>query len=236
MFRVEKMQVADFPFSVQLANTMNWNMTIEDFEFMMKLEPQGCFVLFHGQERSGIATCTSYGEVGWFGTLIVKESFRREDAGSLLVQHGIDYLKNQDVQTIGLYAYPHLIKFYERFGFEPDSDFLVLRGKSASTETQGTLREAKKQDIPELAAFDCQCFQGDRKKLLELILLNPANLGYISVEGNEITGYAAAKVYGKMAEVGPLTCRSDRDEAAVILLKTLLSRFILLKALKFPLM
>jgi hypothetical protein len=203
---------------------MNWNMTVEDFAFIMKLEPQGCFVLFQGQERIGIATSISYGKVGWLGNLIVKEAFRREDAGSLLVQHAISYLKKQGMKTIGLYAYPHLVKFYERFGFESDSDFLVLRGKPASTETLEILRETKKQDIPELASFDRQCFQGDRKKLLEAILLNPANSSYISVEGNEISGYAAAKVYGKMAEVGPLICRSDRVEAAVILLKALLSR------------
>jgi hypothetical protein len=40
MFHVEKMKVDDFSFAVQLANTMNWNMAVEDFEFMAKLEPQ----------------------------------------------------------------------------------------------------------------------------------------------------------------------------------------------------
>jgi len=31
MFRVERMDVDDFSFAVQLANTMNWNMALEDF-------------------------------------------------------------------------------------------------------------------------------------------------------------------------------------------------------------
>ena len=107
MFHVEKMEDGDFPFAVELANTMNWNMTTADFEFNMKLEPNGCFVLFHGQERSGIATCISFGKIGWFGNLVVKETLRGEGAGKLLIQQALDYLKSNSVKTIGLYAYPN---------------------------------------------------------------------------------------------------------------------------------
>jgi hypothetical protein len=37
---------------------------MEDFEFAAKLEPEGCFVLFHGSERAGIATCVSFEKIG----------------------------------------------------------------------------------------------------------------------------------------------------------------------------
>jgi GNAT superfamily N-acetyltransferase len=224
MFRVEKMEVDDFPFAVQLANTMNWNMTVEDFEFMVKLEPQGCFVLFHGKERVGIATSISFGKVGWFGNFIIKEEARGEGAGSLLIKNAIDYLKNKGVETIGLYAYPHLVKFYERLGFEPDIDFLVLKGKAAFPAVQEMLKAAKKQDVPKVVNLDFECFGANRKKMLEPILLNKGNMCYISTENNEITGYVAAKVYNKMAEVGPLICHMNRMEEAALLLKTILSR------------
>jgi GNAT superfamily N-acetyltransferase len=132
MFHVEKMKVDDFPFAVQLANTMDWNMALEDFEFMAKLEPKGCFVLFQGSERVGIATSVSFGKVGWFGNLIVKEDHRKKGAGAFLVKHAVDYLKGTGVETIGLYAYLHLIGFYENFGFKPDVDFLVFQRSSMS--------------------------------------------------------------------------------------------------------
>jgi predicted GNAT family acetyltransferase len=224
MFHVEKMEVDDFPFAVQLANTMNWNMTVEDFEFMMKLEPLGCFVQFHGQERVGIATSVGFGKVGWFGNFVVKEDFRGEGAGSILIKHAIDYLKNKGVETIGLYAYPHLIKFYDSFGFEPDIDFLVLQGKAAFPAAQQMLKAAKKQDVPGVIGLDCRCFGADRRKLLEPILFNKDNLCYVSTEKNEITGCVVAKVYDRMAEVGPLICRANRVKAAELLLKTILSR------------
>jgi GNAT superfamily N-acetyltransferase len=225
MFHVEKMEVDDFPFAVQLANTMNWNMTPADFEFMMKLEPNGCFVLFHGQERSGIATSISFGKAGWFGNLVVKEKFRREGAGNLLTKRAVDYLKNEGVETTGLYAYPHLVKFYESFGFESDVEFLVLKGNAEVLfAAQEGVKAAKRQDVSGIIGFDCGCFGADRQKLLEAILLNTGNLCYFSTENGEVTGYVAAKVYGKMAEVGPLMCHVNREEEAVLLLKAILSR------------
>ena len=72
MFHAEKMRPEDFSFAVQLANTMDWNMAESDLEFMTKLEPDGCFVLLHGDEPVGMATCISYGKIGWFGNLAVK--------------------------------------------------------------------------------------------------------------------------------------------------------------------
>jgi len=224
MFHVKKMEVGDFPFAVQLANTMKWNMTVKDFELMVKLEPLGCFVQFYGNDHVGMATSVCFGKVGWFGTFVVKEDFRGEGAGSILIKHAIDYLKNKGVETIGLYAYPHLVKFYESFGFEPDTDFLVLQGKAAFHASQKLLKAAKKQDIPELIELDRRCFGADRRKLLEPLLLNKGKLCYVSTENKEITGCAVAKVYDKMAEVGPLICKANLVKASVMLLKTILSR------------
>lgn len=224
MFHVEKMKADDIPFAVQLANTMNWNMTIEDFVFMMKLEPRGCFVLFHGSERLGMCTSITFGRVGWFGNLVVEGGYRREGAGSLLVTHAVAYFKNKGVETIGLYAYPHLISFYESFGFKPDIDFLVLKGKAGLHQTEGIVRKAKKQDIPEVIDFDNQYFGSNRKKLLKPILLDTSNLCYIATENNGIVGYVAAKVYSTMAEVGPLICHANHVETAVMLMKTILGR------------
>ena len=223
MFHVEKMEVDDLPFAVQLANTMNWNMIPEDFMFMMQLEPKGCFIQFHGDKPVGIAASIVFGKVGWFGDFVVQEDVRGKGAGSLLVQTAIDYLKREGAETIGLYAYPHLVKFYKRFGFETDIDFSVLAGKATFSATQEKVKLAEKQDIPELIDLDGACFGANRKKLLEPILLKKENLCYISAENNEITGFVAAKVYGNQAEVGPLICPPNYVDEAKLLLKTILS-------------
>ena len=126
MFHVEEMTSADFEFAVNLANTMSWGMTVEDFMYSVSLEPNGCFVAFEGSERVGIATTISYGALGWFGNLVVSEKYRKKGIGSLLLSHSLNYLQKKGTSTVGLYAYDHLVDFYGKFGFEYDSEYFVL--------------------------------------------------------------------------------------------------------------
>jgi GNAT superfamily N-acetyltransferase len=224
MFQVKPMRADDFPFATKLANTMHWNMATEDFEFMTSLEPEGCFVVFQGSEHLGIATSISFGKVGWFGNLIVKENNRNKGAGSLLVKHAVNYLQSKGVKTIGLYAYTNLIGFYSNLGFERDEDFSVLHTEALSSLTAETLPKIGTRQIQAIAEFDSGCFGGNRKKLLESIILEKGNLSYYLAERDAVVGYVAAKVYEKMAELGPLTCREGHVDGAVSLLKTTLAK------------
>lgn len=54
MFQVRKMEPEDFPFALSLANTMNWNMTADDFAFNLQLEPNGCLLLVKDKEPLGL--------------------------------------------------------------------------------------------------------------------------------------------------------------------------------------
>jgi len=222
MFHAEQMRPEDFPFAVQLANTIDWNMAEVDFAFMLELEPNGCFVLFDEEERIGIATCVSYGTTGWFGNLAVKEGHRKAGAGTALVKHALEYLKGKRVETIGLYAYNHLMGFYEKLSFKPHDDFLVLNGKPSTSTPQGTSIKSRKQDIPALIDLDRRCFGWERKKLLKPILLDKTNVSCLSTYNGEIEGFAAAKIYDVMAEIGPVICNQKHPDVAVDLLRTML--------------
>lgn len=224
MFQVKTMSVDDFPFATILANTMNWNMATEDFEFLSSLEPEGCFVVFQCSERLGIATSISYGKVGWFGNLIVKEKYRNKGVGSLLVKHAVNYLQSKGVETIGLYAYPKLLGFYRKLGFERDKDFSVLRAEALDFLAAESLPKVGTKQIQAIAEFDSRWFGGDRRKLLESLILEEGNLSYYKSESDEVVGFVVAKVYGKMAEVGPLVCRTGHVDDAVMLLKAVLGK------------
>jgi len=224
MFHVKNMTAEDIGFAVWITETMSWKLAEEDFEFMMKLEPHGCFVLFHNSERIGIVTTVSFGNMGWLGNLIVAESHRKKGAGTLLARHVIEYLTSKNVETIGLYAYIDKIPFYRRLGFEYESEFTVLRGRGSSSPTTSDFREARERDIRNIVNIDKACFGGSRRKLLEPILLNQNNLCYFAIEERKIVGYVVAKVYEDMAELGPLVCRKGRSDIAIELLKANLNR------------
>ncbi len=218
------MTADDFPFATKLANTMNWNMTTEDFQFARSLEPQGCFVLYDGAKRVGIATCIGYGKMGWFGNLIVKEEYRNRGAGSFLVKHAIDYLQGKGAETIGLYAYPELTGFYSSLGFRQDEDFSVLHAQALESSATETLQSVRTQNIAAIVEFDRRYFGGDRRRLLEPIILEEGNLSYYVSEDNAVVGYVAATVYEKTAWVGPLICKEGNLAVAVSLLKAVFGK------------
>jgi len=224
MFAVKAMTRQDFPFAVRITDQMNWGMVESDFEFMMKLEPEGCFVLFDNHERVGIATTTSFGKIGWFGNLIVTESQRNKGAGSLLVKHSVDYLKGIGTETVGLYAYADKVDFYKRLGFEYDSEFAVLKGKGFSSQKrEGTVHVTGK-DMQKIIDYDSLCFGASRSKVLGPIMADSSNVGYICVDKNRMRGYALAKVYDGIADVGPLVSQKGRSDLAINLLKAVLDR------------
>ncbi len=224
MFQVRVMTSGDFDFAVQLANTMDWNMVTEDFEFLKSLEPKGCFVISEGSKPFGIATCLGFGKVGWFGNLIVEEEYRGKGAGSLLVQHAIQYLRRKGIDAIGLYAYPHLKEFYQNQGFQPDEDFSVQHAKTLKAVGIGADLSSGVEQIQQIINFDSGCFGWNRKRLLESIALDQGNLCYCICGDGGVVGYLMATVYESMAWVGPMACQKGRNNAANTLLKAALSK------------
>ncbi|MGD6805494.1 MAG: GNAT family N-acetyltransferase [Candidatus Bathyarchaeia archaeon] len=224
MLQVKTLTKADYLFAVELANTMNWNMAIQDFEFHASLEPEGVLLLTDGAERLGIATYVSFGKVGWFGNLIVKEDKRRCGGGKALVEHAIKRMSRKGVETVGLYAYPHLQGFYGDLGFKYDKDFSVFVAKDFMAQTADALPAVDKQKFPDVVRFDSDFFGAERKKLLQTIILEDGNASFYVHEGQEIVGYVAATVYEPMAWVGPLICMPERNDAAISLVKAVFSK------------
>jgi hypothetical protein len=94
--------------------------------------------------------------------------------------------------------------------------FLVLR--HAIPKIIGEqVGEISNRHIEAIARFDESCFGGDRKRLLYSIIKGENNFGLVVVEETAIIGYVLVKVYGGMAEVGPLVCLPNRADALNLL-------------------
>jgi GNAT superfamily N-acetyltransferase len=224
MFTAKTLPEADYPYAVNLANTMNWNMAIEDFEFMTSLEPDSCLLLLDDTKRVGIATCISYGKMGWFGNLIVEESYRNRGAGTALVTHAIKLLHAKGVETVGLYAYRHLAGFYANLGFKVDKDFAVLETKALQTIKADPLPIIGAKRLSEIISFDSEHFGGNRGKLLESVICTQGNIGFYVSENRSAVGYVAATIYESMAWLGPMICVASRYDIALVLIKAALSK------------
>lgn len=223
MFHIEPLSPSYFDFAVQLASTMDWKMTSEDFTFMASLEPDGSFLLLEDSNPIGIATAISYGKLGWFGNLVVDPQWRKKGAGSMLVKHAINYLHTNGVETIGLYAYTHLTSFYNRLGFVADQDFVLLHADRIAPVEFAGVHRITKENFPRIAQFDSQFFGGDRSRLLKSIIFE-GNVGYYASERGHIASYVAATIYPSMAWIGPLICQPSRYDVAGKLIASALAK------------
>ncbi len=227
MFHVEIMTREDFEFAVNLTNTSNWDMAAEDFEFNMKLEPEGCFVLSENSERIGLITTVSFEKVGFFGNLIISEKHRGKGAGALLAKHAIDYLKETTkVKTVAWYSYMNAVPFYHKLGYEEDADFIILRGKGLASEKISDIRQALKSDVQKILQLDSYCLGFSRAKLMKLLLQNLNNMTFVAVRNEKLTGYAIAKVYDGSAQIGPIVTAEEQVKTASNLMGAIMGRLI----------
>lgn len=224
MFSVRVMSLEDSGFAVTLTDTMGWELVEQDFEFMMKLEPEGCFLLLDGPRKAGLATTISLGRIGWIGNVIVKNECRGKGGGRKLVEFAVQYLKSGKAETVGLYAYMNRTHFYEQLDFRKDAEISVLKGKGTETQARSLLKKADDKDIPRIVEFDCKCFGASREKLLKPLLLDKNNICYTAPTEGQIAGYAMAKTYGQAAWIGPLNCTKERRDIAADLLRALLGQ------------
>lgn len=224
MFQVKPLQKLDFSFAIQLTDNMDWNMTVDDFSFSTKLEPEGCFVLRKNSRKIGLITSISYGNIGWFGNLIVEKAHQNKGAGKVLVEYTVNFLQARGAKAIGLYAYEHLIDYYKGFGFRVDSQFMVLKHDKLSYRAEEFGQKVTILELPAIIKLDKQCFGADRKKLLARILFDGNNQFYCLRVDGEIVGFVAAKVNEGIAEVGPLVFQPNHTDEACMLLKTVLGK------------
>jgi predicted N-acetyltransferase YhbS len=224
MFQIVKMEPEHFPAVVELANTMDWHMTEEDFAFNSLLEPDGALVLLDDDKVVGAATCISYGTVGWFGNLIVDSHYRKHGLGRQVLEQALRVLQAQGVATVGLYAYLHLVNFYGAVGFVRDVDFVVLKAHKvkAQPSSVANVKRLSAEMHAQIVGLDAHCFGASRQRLFQTILGNPSNPCYGSFDGVELVGFVAAKVYDGAAELGPLACKPGRSQTAQSLLTRLL--------------
>ena len=217
---VRTMRRTDFAQCVALTDLMNWGLVDEDFNFMVNLEAEGCFVAARENDILGLVTSVSFGKLGWIGNVIVSPKERKKGVGVALVSKAIEYLKNRGVETIGLYAYKNVVPFYKNLGFSPSSEYswMICENSCWSGPEYSPLR---KTDFPAIVEFDEACFGGTRMRLLKAIYESPYGLCCNLLEGTSSKAYLMAVKSDVSAEIGPWLCRKGYEEEAFQLLKSM---------------
>ena len=91
LIQIKKMSGDEIRPAIELTDTMKWSLGRDDFKFMMKLEPNGCFFATDDGKLIGLTTVIRFDSLGWIGNVIVDRTYRHRGVGSLLIDHGVRF-------------------------------------------------------------------------------------------------------------------------------------------------
>ena len=127
----------------------------------------------------GTGVATINGLVGWVGMIFVDEALRGRGIGTTLTQAVIDELERAGCASLVLLASPLGQPIYERLGFRPELDYLIVAAAGIGTTSDsarspgeaigprpGRLRGLTSDDLPAILAIDAEASGEDRAHIL----------------------------------------------------------------------
>lgn len=197
---------------VPYLNPAIWRYAIEDAHggAMLWRDERDDIVAFNIAHLSGVE--------GWMGPLAVRPEWQGTGVGKLIVQAGIDWLREHDARVIGLETMPRTmdnIGFYSRLGFVPGRLTITVTLEAATTDVAvpllGALPPRDRSDIVQ------QCLRLTQKQLpgydftRELQLTLELGLGDVVLrfERGEVLGFA-------LFHAAPLVEGRSREELRVL--------------------
>jgi GNAT superfamily N-acetyltransferase len=117
LLRIHALTVADIPAGMHLKKQAGWNQLEADWQRLLDLQPDGCFLAELDGARAGTVTTCRFGPVAWVAMLLVDPVFRRRGIGRALMCHALDALDTRGVLSVRLDATPMGRPLYESLGF-----------------------------------------------------------------------------------------------------------------------
>jgi GNAT superfamily N-acetyltransferase len=193
-------------------NKLVWRYAIDDAGngAMIWRDGDGQMVAFNMVHQSGVE--------GWMGPLAVRPDRQGEGLGSTMVRVGIEWLKAQGVQTIGLETMPRTVEnigFYSRLGLVPGPLTVTLvhdvpRRVGAAPELLSTAGDSLERGVEECRRLTDELAPGvDFSR--EITLTHELNIGDTTLvrDGAELMGFA-------LWHSTPLAAGRAKDEVRVL--------------------
>ena len=119
---IRTMQASDIASAMRLKEAAGWNQTSMDWERLLRLEPDGCFV----DEREGViagsATALRHGsDLAWIGMVLVLPEFRRRGIARGLMRHCLRWLADRGIRVSRLDATDMGRPLYVELGFRDEA-------------------------------------------------------------------------------------------------------------------
>lgn len=200
----------DISFGMMLKDIAGWNQLPSDWERLIALEPEGCFVAQYDGRDVGTVTVTAYGKrFGWVGMALVHPDMRRKGIGTTLLRHGIRYLERKDVAAVKLDATAAGKELYLTLGFADECLLERRQGVGEAVDSPAdppivSNRSALSGVLDRLCEYDGPVFGADRSRVLRRLAAEPGVQSGVSVDsGGEIRGYVMVRRGSGRHYIGP---------------------------------
>lgn len=199
-FRV--MGPSDEGFFMRLMDMVGWGMTPDDYKRMLEFSPDGLFIASVDGVDLGMVGSINYGEIAWIGNLVVLPESRGMGLGAALMNHAIEYLKEDGAKSIRLDGVQLAIPLYRRLGFKDEYWSLRYVGVAAKGEARD-IQTMKKEDLTKIGDYDQSVFMDSRHRILDYTYENNPELAFTAWDGDKLLGFIMAKHGKTNVKIGP---------------------------------
>jgi ribosomal protein S18 acetylase RimI-like enzyme len=165
---------ADLTGAMELSRVAGWNQTQGDWEMLLRLAPQGCFVIEADDRIAATATLLCYGtRLAWIGMVLTRPDYRRMGFAQQLMEHVLERARELKIESIMLDATPQGQPLYEKLGFQTEQ---IVERWFRDGQQPRSAQQTPKPLTPYAREMDLAAFGADRSLLLqELASRTPPN-------------------------------------------------------------
>ncbi len=201
------LQAADLRSAIELSRIAGWNQTMDDWQTVLRLDPQGCFCIELDDRIVATTTLLCYGSrLAWIGMVLTLPEYRRRGFALRLVKAALERAAALKIESVKLDATAEGQPLYEKLGFKTEQVIERWFRVAQQDRTPDRITPSSSQYSLEL---DLEAFGADRASLLrELASRNPP----IAVDG----GYCFFRKGTRASYLGPCVAQSQQAARVVI--------------------
>jgi GNAT superfamily N-acetyltransferase len=220
-FTLRRLCADDLVSADQLTTDLGWNQTISDWQRLLALSPDGCFVAEQDARIVGTCTTVTYGNaLAWIGMMTVHPARRGQGIGKALVHRVVDHLRQRSVRCIKLYATPMGKPLYTRMGFVPEWTLTRWQHQGSTVGIEPVpdfVHTPAEEDWPGILALDNQACGVSRGPLLRSLAADSGRL--LSYKNNgSVLGFGMLRRGARADYLGPMATRPGIGEELALCL------------------
>src|ERR1700752_4739849 len=104
-----------------LPGLAGWNQTIDDWQTLLRLDPQACFCIELDDRIVATTTMLCYGRrLAWIGMVLTRPEYRRMGFAQRLVKAALERAADLKIESVKLDATSEGQPLYEKLGFQTE--------------------------------------------------------------------------------------------------------------------